>query len=147
MSTKDAKAKEIKLSILPSKFNVKYGTMNRENPQAVYAIITTWVSPKEKLDSYNSTCQSFSLKSKNALIHFFSISSMFDDEKMIVDIDIRKAGIEYGKRKFVDIEVHIKQLKNLDIDDVKFNHAMNDILERALQRIVETTDFTFTSKK
>lgn len=112
---------------------IKYGTMNKNNPQVVYMSIRTWIKPTFIEDSYVPIFEDTKRQIKNTISKFISENNKFSS-KYILDFDINTEKLTYKTSKFMQLDVFFKQKDNnvLKINDSIFNSLFsllsNDIL-------------------
>lgn len=140
------KNKELQIQSYPENFTVKLGTINKYNPEVIYIYGTTWLSPNIEKPSYDEISDDFSKKMKKTLFAEFRKTHMFD-ENIISDVDIRKSGILFNKKRFVNFEIHLKQKEVKNINDEKLKAVVTEIMNSVLNTIVKTTSFNFSNKK
>lgn len=98
--------KEIKLDCCDS-IILKYGSINRNDPQVIYITGKMWVCPKFE-GEYESIVNQLYSNFKKALSVTLKNSPMFEN-KFILDFDINPNNLVYNKKKFFSISVFIKQ--------------------------------------
>lgn len=94
---------------------IKYGTLDRNNPEIVYirtkARITPIVKKKEYNDGVTSVKETFEKLVKSVVRN----NSYFED-KHICSIEISENGIAFGKKSHIKYDVYVKpkEIKKLD---------------------------------
>ena len=99
--------KEIKTELFKN-YNIVYGSVNNKNPKAVYINISSWGLPVNKDESnYIRIIKDINKKVKQTLYNYIlnNLQDTFIKEQSIVDLDIRKSGIKFGKRSFINCEI------------------------------------------
>ena len=125
--------KEIKINNFNSNFNIKFGTVNSNNKNAIYVFGTTYITPfSDKLffgDDILSIRKDIKFLIKKTLLN----SSIFNDNFML-DIDIRDSGIKQNKKSFMSLELHL--LKNNKFEKISdITGDMEDILKEIFMGI------------
>ena len=130
--------KEIKLNGCQN-INLKFGTINKNNPQVIYVSGKMWIQPTYEGDFgkvINYTRSNF----KKRLSKILKNNINFDN-KHILDFDISFENMTPNKKKFCSIMVFIRQKSEniLDLKAIKgivssdfnylFNELENDLIE------------------
>ena len=139
--------KEYKLDVC-SHIKLKYGTVNRNNPQVIYVSGKCWVSPLRKMD-YTSV---FNEAEKNMRknIKTFLIDGVNFEDKYILDFDINIDNISPNEKKFLSFDFYLKQneknKKELSAFKDAFNRKISTIVNN-LVYILKENDFTVNKTK
>lgn len=142
------KGKELKLDIFKN-YNVVYGTVDNKNLKAIYISISSWSEPQIDDDiNYNRAIKDLDKAVRQNIYNQLTKESWgpFLRELTIVDFDIRKSGIKFGKRSFLSCEITLftKDLSNIGILKPK----ADDIVKQIIDKILETNKvFKFHKKK
>lgn len=105
------KGKTAKLSGFRSS-KINYGTVDSKNLKSIYINIQTWVEPKDDFDNWTRIVLNMSRAIKHVV--FNCLDKTLFDEKFIVDLDLRTSGIQYKKRSFMNLEINLYLLEELD---------------------------------
>jgi hypothetical protein len=98
-------------------FNIKLGTVNKNNPEVIYFEVRTFISPLEESDNYSQVFtylkKEFSKKISNTLKNndFFS-------DKYILDFQIANSGIRLNKKSYLSFQLFLRQ-KSVIIKELK----------------------------
>ena len=139
--------KEYKLDVC-SHIKLKYGTVNRNNPQVIYVSGKCWVSPLRKMD-YTSV---FNEAEKNMRknIKTFLIDGVNFEDKYILDFDINIDNISPSEKKFLSFDFYLKQneknKKELSAFKDVFNRKISTIANN-LVYVLKKNDFTVNKTK
>ena len=143
------KGKEIKLGKTYMSYKVISGTVDSKNPTSVYINISAWGEPNdENIDEYTAIISYLKKRVKSEI--FSTLPTNFNKFKTIVDLDMRKSGISYGKRSFMSCEITLYQnntdKKLLISDDLKkmLNHITDNIIKEVFDK---DKNFTFYKRK
>lgn len=98
--------KEYKLDVC-NHISLKYGSVNRENPQVVYISGRCWIIPKKEMN-YNEVISSIEKEMKRNIKSFFVDEVNFEN-KMILDFDINIDGLEPLSQKFLSFDFYLRQ--------------------------------------
>jgi len=110
--------KEIKLDVC-NDISLKYGTVNRSNPQVIYVSGKCWVSPNKKMD-YENRIDVIRDDFKNRIKSSFVNNEIFDG-KSIINFEINGDKMELGEKKFLSFDFYLRQNKgnNRCLKDLK----------------------------
>lgn len=101
--------KEIKLDVC-NNISLKYGTVNRDNPQIVYVIGKCWISPNKKMD-YEHKIEKIRDKFKKRVKTSFMNNETFGS-KSIINFEVNSDKINLGENKFLSFDFYLKQNEN-----------------------------------
>jgi hypothetical protein len=119
------KGKTAKLSGFKSS-KVSYGTVDSKNLKSVYINIQTWVEPKDNYDNWTRIVLNMSRAVKHVV--FNCLERNLFDEKFIVDLDLRTSGIQYKKRSFMNLEITLYTLEEMDFKSVILKKSVKNIV-------------------
>ena len=98
--------KEYKLDVC-NHIVVKYGSVNKDNPQVVYVSGRCWVAPNSKMD-YESVIYNIE-KEMRKNIKLFLMNGVNFDKKFILDFDINTDNLTVGSKKFLSFDFYLRQ--------------------------------------
>lgn len=101
--------KEYKLDVC-NHMILKYGSVNKDNPQVVYVSGRCWVSPQTDMD-YESVVYEIEKKVRNTIKSFLMDGVNFDN-KFILDFDINTDKMNKNDKKFLSFDLYLKQNEN-----------------------------------
>ena len=107
--------------------NVKigYGTINHKNLKTIYLSLNSWLEPNEICEDYDAILRSSKNKIKR-LVH--NLGHGLFREESIVDLDVRTKGIKKEKRSFMNLEVTLYTLKQVNVKDKDLKTDMYGLL-------------------
>ena len=110
--------KEIKIDICEN-INLKYGSVNKNDPQIIYVSGRMWVCPSYDGD-YETPINLIHNKFKRELSMCLRDSSIFD-YKHILDFDINPLNLVKDKKTFFSISFYVKQKpeKIINLNNIK----------------------------
>lgn len=139
--------KEYKLDVC-NHISLKYGTVNRNNPQVVYISGKCWVSPQKEMD-YSSVINDIE-KNMRKNIKSFLIDGVNFDNKFILDFDINIDNLSPKVKKFLSFDFYLRQNEKnkKELADLKelFNRKISTIANNLVYSFKEN-DFTVDKKK
>lgn len=142
------KGKQIKLGKTYMSYKVISGTVDSKNPTSVYINISAWGEPtNDNFEHYTTVISSLNKEIRAYL--FANLPLNFNKQKTIVDLDMRKSGISFGKRSFMSCEITLYQNrigKLLVGEDLK--KIMGNITDKVINEVLdEHPHFRFHKNK
>lgn len=128
--------KEYKLDVC-NHISLKYGTVNRNNPQVIYISGKCWVSPQREMD-YNNVIDGIEERMKKN-IKSFLIDGINFDNRLILDFDISTEGLSPNDKKFLSFDFYLRQNEK----NKKHLKDLNDLLERKISTIANNLVYSF----
>ena len=128
--------KEFKLDIC-DQILLKYGSVNKDNPQIVYISGKCWVSPQTKMD-YTLAINIIKKEMKNKIKTFLIDGENFCN-KFILDFDINTDKMLPNEKKFLSFDLYLKQNEN----NKKSLKNLKEILNRKMRVIVNNLIYLF----
>jgi hypothetical protein len=139
--------KEYKLDVC-NHITLKYGTVNRNNPQVVYISGKCWVSPQKEMD-YSNVINDIE-KDMRKNIKSFLIDGVNFDNKFILDFDINIDNLTPKTKKFLSFDFYLRQNEKnkKELVDLKelFDRKISTIANNLVYSFKEN-DFTVDKKK
>lgn len=139
--------KEYRLDVC-SHILLKYGSVNKDNPQVVYISGRCWVVPKCKMD-YKYVIGMIE-KEMRKNIKLFLIDGDNFDNKFILDFDINTDSMLPNEKKFLSFDLYVKQNE----DNKKTLKELKEMLNRKISTIsnglvylFNENDFSVQNKK
>jgi hypothetical protein len=139
--------KEYKLNVC-NHISLKYGTVNRNNPQVVYISGKCWVSPQREMNYIDVIDGVEKIMRKN--IKSFLIDGINFDNRFILDFDINTDGLAPKEKKFLSFDLYLRQNEK----NKKQLQDLNDLFKRKVSTIANNlvysfkeNDFTINKKK
>ena len=128
--------KEYKLDVC-NHISLKYGTVNRNNPQVIYISGKCWVSPQREMDYDNVIDDIEEHMKKN--IKSFLIDGINFDNRLILDFDISTEGLSPNDKKVLSFDFYLRQNEK----NKKHLKDLNDLLERKISTIANNLVYSF----
>jgi hypothetical protein len=118
---------------LNDKIELRYGTVNRINPNVVYVVGNTWVVPKYEGD-YKRDVLNIVNRFKKLLRKKVNDSDTFDNN-IVCDFDIKFATLRQNKKNCITFEIFLKQNSKNDL--IEFNSLSNKLNEIFKEIVIE----------
>lgn len=139
--------KEYKLDVCKH-ISLKYGTVNRNNPQVVYVSGKCWVSPLRAMN-YSDIISNIEKEMRRNIKTFF-IDEINFDNKYILDFDINVDNINPNEKKFLSFDFYLRQNKKnkkqlVDLKDM-LNRKVSTIANNLVYMFKEN-DFSIEKRK
>ena len=128
--------KEYKLDVC-NHISLKYGTVNRNNPQVVYISGKCWVSPQREMN-YSDVIDGIEKRMKKN-IKSFLIDGINFDNRFILDFDINTEGLAPMEKKFLSFDFYLRQNEK----NKKQLSDLNDLLKRKVSTIANNLVYSF----
>jgi len=144
------KGKELKLQLFKN-YNIVYGTVDNRNSKALYINISSWAQPLINDDiNYNRVIRDFDKSIRQNIYNMLAedICTPFLKEQTIVDFDIRKSGVKYGKRSFLSCEITLFMRHEIPINSMILKPKIDEIVDMLIKNTFRTSNvFKFHKKK
>jgi hypothetical protein len=139
--------KEYKLDVC-NHVIVKYGSVNKDNPQVIYISGRCWVSPKVNID-YDYVISNIE-KEMRKNIKLFLMDGVNFDKKFILDFDINTDNFGIGDKKFLSFDFYLRQneANKKSLKDLK--NILNGRISTVVNNLVylfKENDFTIEKRK
>jgi len=139
--------KEYKLNVC-NHISLKYGTVNKNNPQVVYVSGKCWVSPLKNMN-YVDVIDSIEKNMRNN-IKTFLIDGVNFDNKYILDFEVNIDNLKPKEKKFLSFDFYLRQNEKnkkelIDLKDM-FNRKISTIANNLVYMFKEN-DFTIEKTK
>ena len=128
--------KEYKLDVCKH-ISLKYGTVNRNNPQVVYVSGKCWVSPLRAMN-YGDIISNIEKEMRRNIKTFF-IDEINFDNKYILDFDINVDNISPNEKKFLSFDFYLRQNEK----NKKQLGDLKDMLNRKVSTIANNLVYMF----
>ena len=139
--------KEYKLDVC-NHISVKYGTVNRDDPQVVYVSGKCWVSPNYEMD-YGDVMYDIEKKMRKNIKMFMTDGINFD-KKYILDFDINTDKMAPNEKKFLSFNFYLKQNNKNKRKLKELRELMDNKVSTIANGLVYTfndNDFTISKTK
>lgn len=123
-------------------FIVTMGTSNKKNPEVIYSVISTYITPNT--DDINEAI--FDTVSKNIKKNLKSSIREFGvcENDIIVVSDVAVNRMIKGKQTYFDMQIYFKPQKNtLEANNKKFKIISDNIYNTYVRDIVNDIEITF----
>ena len=136
-----------------SPFTVTMGTANKKNPEVIYSVLSTYITPNT--DEINESI--FDIVSKNTKKSLKNSIMKFGlcENNIIVVSDVAANRMLKGKQSYFDMQIYFKPQKNIptlknkkfkDISDSIYNTYVKNIVSD-IESTLKTNGFTMSKNK
>lgn len=125
---------------------VIYGTVNSKDFKSLYLNLQTWVEPKIDSESWSRIVLNMSRSIKHSVYEHID-KTLFDD-KFIVDMDLRTSGLQPKKKSFMNLEINLYLIDELDFKDTKLKRKLKSIIKGIYDDVlIKNENFKFSLTK
>ena len=140
--------KEYRLDIC-DKISLKYGSVNRLNPQVVYVSGKCWLCPRTEMD-YQSVLSLIKDKLKKMIKNRLFEDDIFEN-KLIFDFDVNFEKMNVGEKKFLSFDFFLRQrdenIKMLKDLDTKLKNKLSPVIDFLITELQENNFLVSKTKK
>lgn len=139
MCTKKQKRTNVEKRLKNDFFNIKLGTVNKNNPEVIYFEVRTFISPLEENNNYSQVFAFLKKEFSKKISDSLKLNDFFS-EKYILDFQIANSGIRINKKSYLSFQLFLKQKSEIikDLKEIKkiaepflvnlLNEFKNDII-------------------
>lgn len=127
--------------------NVKvgYGTINHKDLKTIYLSLNSWLDPQDECDDYEKIVKSSRNDIKKLI---YNLGQNTFRPESIVDLDIRTKGIKKEKRSFMNLEVTLYVLEQINIKDKDLKLNMEILMKGIIDTCLNNEMlFNFNKRK
>lgn len=127
--------------------NVKvgYGTINHKDLKTIYLSLNSWLDPQDECDDYDRIVKSSRNDIKKLI---YNLGQNTFRPESIVDLDIRTKGIKKEKRSFMNLEVTLYVLEQINIKDKDLKLNMEILMKGIIDTCLNNEMlFNFNKRK
>lgn len=106
---------------------VVYGTVDSKEFKSLYLNLQTWVEPKEDYENWTRITQNMCRSIKHSV--YDNIDKSLFDDKFIVDMDLRTSGLHIKKKSFLNLEINLFLIDEVDFKDMKLKRKLKSIIK------------------
>jgi hypothetical protein len=142
--------KEIKINLFKN-FTTLFGSVNNKESKAVFINFSAWAEPIDDVTEINisSVIRNMNKHIKQTIYDkILSRESEFMIDKTIVDFDLRKSGIKFGKRSFMNCEITLFLKNELTLTNPDIKDDLYILLKHIIKTVFESNPyFKFHKRK
>ena len=124
---------------------IGYGTINHKDLKTIYLSFNSWLEPDETCDDYERIVRSSRNEIKKLI---FNLGHDLFRPESIVDLDIRTKGIKKEKRSFMNLEITLYVIDQINIKDKNLKTGMEILMKEVIDTCLnDEMLFNFHKKK
>ncbi len=117
---------------------VQYGTVDSKNFKSLYLNLQTWVEPKNDYENWNRIVLNMNRFIKHSI--YDNIDKKLFDQKFIVDLDLRTSGLQLKKKSFMNLEINLYLIDEVDFKDLKLKRKLKEIVKGLYNDVLHKND-------
>jgi hypothetical protein len=124
---------------------VLYGTVDSKNLKSLYLNLQTWVEPKYESDNWSRVIMNMSRSVKHSLYN--NLDTSLFNKNYIVDLDLRSSGIQVNKKSFMNLEINLYLVENMDFKSDEIKKSLKNLVKRIYSDVLNNNshfDFYLT---
>jgi hypothetical protein len=118
---------------------VNYGTVDSKEFKSVYLNIQTWVEPKLDSENWSRVVLNMNRSVKHSV--YQNIDKELFDEKFIVDLDLRTSGLSLKKKSFMNLEINLFLLQQIDFKSTKLKKSLKNLTKEIYSDVFNKNDY------
>lgn len=139
------KGKTVKINSYPS-LKTTYGTVDSKKLKSLYINIQSWVQPKEEHENWDRIVGNLSREIKHSVLESLNLSLYKNN--FIVDLDLRTSGINVHKKSFMNLEINLFTITEIDFKSTIIKDSVKTIVKEIYKEcVLKNKYFTFTPSK
>ena len=111
---------------------VKYGSVNKDNPQVIYITGKCWITATNDMIDHEKVIDKIEHKMKKNIRLFFMDGSSFQN-KYILDFDLNTESM-YGTKKFFSFGIYLRQNDN----EIRTLKNIREVIENKASSVVNS---------
>lgn len=132
------KGKTIKLNGYRS-FKSHFGTIDATNLKSIFINIQTWAEPKDEVENWNRVVLNMTRSVKHSVLE--NLNKEYFDTKFIVDLDLRKSGLQIKKKSFLNLEINLFLIKKIDFKSPKLKKLVKSLIKSIYGDIINKNPY------
>lgn len=144
------KGKELKVKNVKN-FNIKYGTVDNKNPKSLYINLSSWIKPLTDDEfNYSRIIKDLDKSIRQSIYNVLNLntSSLFFKNYTIVDFDLRRSGIKYGKTSYLSCEITLYLKNETPVNSIEVKQEIENIINCVIKHnFIDNQYFSFNNKK
>ena len=121
---------------------VLYGTVDSKNLKSLYLNLQTWVEPKYESDNWSRVIMNMSRSVKHSLYN--NLDTSLFNKNYIVDLDLRSSGIQVNKKSFMNLEINLYLVENMEFKSEEIKKSLKNLVKRIYSDVLNNnSNFDF----
>jgi hypothetical protein len=106
---------------------ITYGTVDSKNFKSLYLNLQTWAEPMIDSENWTRVVLNMNRSIKHSIYN--NIDKTTFDDKFIVDMDLRTSGLSLKKKSFMNLEINLYLIDEVDFKDLKLKRKLKNIVK------------------
>ena len=106
---------------------ITYGTVDSKNFKSLYLSLQTWAEPIKDSENWTRVVLNMNRSIKHSIYN--NIDKTTFDDKFIVDMDLRTSGLTLKKKSFMNLEINLYLINEIDFKDLKLKIKLKEIIK------------------
>lgn len=106
---------------------ITYGTVDSKNFKSLYLNLQTWAEPIIDSDNWTRVVHNMNRTIKHSIYN--NIDKTTFKDKFIVDMDLRTSGLSLKKKSFMNLEINLYLIDEVDFKNLKLERKLKDIVK------------------
>jgi hypothetical protein len=118
---------------------VSYGTVDSKEFKSLYLNIQTWVEPKMEVENWTRLVLNMNRAVKHSVYN--NLDKKLFDEKFIVDLDLRTSGLQLKKKSFMNLEINLYLIDEIDFKSTKLKKSLKDLTKEIYNEVFTGNEY------
>lgn len=118
---------------------IVYGTVDSKDFKSLYLNLQTWVEPKIDSENWTRVVLNMNRSIKHSVYQHLD-KNLFD-EKFIVDLDLRTSGLNLKKKSFMNLEINLYLLEEIDFKSTKLKKSLKNLIKEIYNDVLIRNEY------
>jgi hypothetical protein len=118
---------------------IVYGTVDSKDFKSLYLNLQTWVEPKIDSENWTRIVLNMNRSVKHSVYQHLD-KNLFD-EKFIVDLDLRTSGLNLKKKSFMNLEINLYLLEEIDFKSTKLKKSLKNLIKEIYNDVLIRNEY------
>ena len=118
---------------------ITYGTVDSKEFKSLYLNLQTWVEPKKDSENWTRVVLNMNRAIKHSL--YQNMDKNIFDEKFIVDLDLRTSGLQLKKKSFMNLEVNLYLIKEIDFKSPTLKKSLKLLVKNIYDDVLNKNEY------
>jgi hypothetical protein len=118
---------------------ITYGTVDSKEFKSLYLNLQTWVEPKKDSENWTRVVLNMNRAIKHSL--YQNMDKNIFDEKFIVDLDLRTSGLQLKKKSFMNLEVNLYLIKEIDFKSLALKKSLKLLVKNIYDDVLNNNEY------
>ena len=118
---------------------ITYGTVDSKEFKSLYLNLQTCVEPKKDSENWTRVVLNMNRAIKHSL--YQNMDKNIFDEKFIVDLDLRTSGLQLKKKSFMNLEVNLYLIKEIDFKSLALKKSLKLLVKNIYDDVLNKNEY------